>query len=83
MNFFLNKFLLKCLFKIPLWRQIDNVILISFKNLKGAYLSFHWFSDCWTRRFELASLGFERAARGFELGTRGFEPALLNFNSRF
>ena len=35
-------FLYKCLFKIPLWREIDNVTFFSFlifsKNLKAVFL---------------------------------------------
>ena len=66
------KFLHKYLFKIPLWREIDNVtsyFLISSKKLKAVHLSFQWFNDSRTRELELV--------------TRGFELALLNFNSRF
>ena len=99
-RFFKKKFLHKCMFKIPLWREIDNVtyyFLISSKNLKDVYLSFHWFNDSWTREFELVTHGFELVTRGFELATRefelvtrgfelvtrGFELGLWNFNSYF
>ena len=71
-NFFKKKFLHKYLFKVPLWREIDNVthyLLISSKNLKAVYLSFHWFNDSWTC--------------GFELVPRGFVLAFLNFNWYF
>ena len=43
-RFFEQKFLHKCLFKIPLWRENDNgtsYILISGKNSKAVYWSFH------------------------------------------
>ena len=69
-RFFWKKFLHKCLFKIPLWRKIDNVtsyFLISSKNLKAVYLSFHWFNDSRTRGFELVTREFELVTRGFEL----------------
>ena len=74
-------------------REIDNVtsyFLISTKNLKAVYLSFHWSNDCRTREFELVTRefelvtpGFELLIRGSELVARGFELALLNFNSCF
>ena len=67
-------------------REIDNVtsyFLISTKNLKAVYLSFHWSNDCRTREFELVTPGFELLIRGSELVARGFELALLNFNSCF
>ena len=95
-NFFLKKFLHKYLFKVPLWREIDNVtyyLLISSKNLKAVYLSFHWFNDSWTcgfelvartfelvtRRFEFVTCGFELVTRVFELVTRGFELVTCTF----
>ena len=86
------KFLHKCLFKIPLWRKIDNVtsyFLISSKNLKAVRLSFHIFElltrefELATRGFELVTRGFDPVTRGFELVTLGFELVLLNFNSCF
>ena len=76
------KFLHKCLFKIPLWRKIDNVtsyFLISSKNMKAVYLSFHWFNDSWTRGFELVTREFELVTRGFELVTREFELVTRGF----
>ena len=60
-RFFKKKFLHKYLFKIPLRREIDNVtyyFLISSKNLKAVYLRFHWFTDSWTRGFELLTREF-------------------------
>ena len=80
--FFQKKFLNKCLFKIILWRQIDNVtsyFLISSKKLKAVYLSFHWFNDSRTRGFELVTRGFEQVTRGFELITRVFELVTRGF----
>ena len=79
---------------------MDNAtsyFLISIKNLKAAYLGFHWYNDSRTRgselvtrKFKLVTSGFEFVALGFELVTRGFELAthrselaLLNFNSCF
>ena len=75
-RFFQQKFLHKCLFKIPLWREIDNVtshFLISSKNFKAVYLSFLWFNDSSTRGFELVTREFELVTCGFEPVTRGFE----------
>ena len=78
-RYFYNQFLHKHLFRIPLWRETDNItslFLISRKNLKAVYLSFHWFNDSGTR-------GFEPVTCRLELVTRGFELALLKFNSCF
>ena len=80
--FFSKKSLHKCLFKIPLWRKIDNVtahFLISSKNLKALYLNFHWFNDSRTRKFELVTPGFEIVTRGFELVTSPFELVTTEF----
>ena len=81
-QFFLKKFLHKCFFKIPLWREIDNItfyFLISSINLKAVYLSFHWFNDSWTRLFELVTRGFELVTREFEFVTREFELVTRGF----
>ena len=81
-RFFKKKFLHKCMFKIPLWREIDNItyyFLISSINLKAVYLSFHWFNYSWTRGFKLVTGGFELVTGGFELVTRLFELVLLSF----
>ena len=83
-NRFKKKFLHKCLFKIPLWRKIDNItyyFLISSINLKAIYLSFHWFNDSWTRGFEFVTRGFELVTRGFELVLSSFQ--LVSCNSCF
>ena len=76
-RFFLKKLIHKCLFKIPLWREIDNVtfyFLISSKTLKIVYLSFHGFNDSRTRGFKLVTRGFEIdfwiLTRAFQLSTR-------------
>ena len=53
--------------------QCDPKLITSNKNLKDAYLSFHWFNDSYTCGFELVTRGFEPLTRGFELVTRGFE----------
>ena len=87
-------FLKEILTKILVWNsfvtRIDNVtyyFLISSKNLKAVYLSFHWFNHSWTPGFELGTRGFELVTRGFELITRGFEfltresELLANLNS--
>ena len=81
-RFFWKKFLHKCLFKIPLWREIGNItsyFFISSKHLKANYLSFYWFNDSQTRGFELVTRGFELVTGGFELVTRGFELATRGF----
>ena len=60
-RFFWKKFLHKYLFKVPLWREIDNAtsyFLISSKNLEAVCLSFHWFNDSLTRESELVTRGF-------------------------
>ena len=68
--------------KIPLWREIDSItpyFLISSKNLKAAYLSFHWFNDSRTRGFELVTREFEHVTRGFELVICEFELVTCGF----
>ena len=62
--------------------RIDNVtsyLLISSKNLKAVYLSFHWFNDSRTRGFELVTTGFELVTREFKLVTREFELVTRGF----
>ena len=90
-SIFLKEILPEMLFKIPLWRQIDNItsyILICSKTLKVLYLSFCWFNDSHgfellNRGFELITCGFELVTPGFGILTFGFEIALLNFTSCF
>ena len=55
------------------------IFLILSKNLKGVYLSFHWFNDSQTRGFELVTRVFELVPRGFELVTHGFELITRGF----
>ena len=55
------------------------IFLISCKNLKAVYLSFHWFDDSWTRGFKLATRKFGLVIHGFELVTRGFEVVTREF----
>ena len=50
-----------------------SYFLISSKNLKTVYFRFHWFTDPWTRGFELVTREFKLVTREFELVTRGFE----------
>ena len=62
--------------------RIDNVtsyLLISSKNLKAVYLSFHWFNDSRTRGLELVTTGFELVTREFKLVTREFELVTRGF----
>ena len=47
--------------------------LISTKNLKAVYLSFHWFDDSWNRWYELVTPELKLLPRRFELTTREFE----------
>ena len=90
-SIFLKELLPEMFFKIPLWRQIDNItsyILICSKTLKVLYLSFCWFNDSHgfellNRGFELITCGFELVTPGFGILTFGFEIALLNFTSCF
>ena len=75
-------FLRKLLFKVPLWGEIDKVtsdFLISSKNLKVVYLSFHWSNDFQTHGCELATHEFQMETREFELVTRGFELVTCEF----
>ena len=55
------------------------VILISSKNLKAVYLSFHRFNDSGTREFELVTGEFELVTRGFKLAIRKFELVTREF----
>ena len=70
--------------KVPLWGEIDKVtsdFLISSKNLKAVYLSFHWSNDFWTHGCGLPTHEFEIETREFELVTCEFELLTCELNS--
>ena len=55
------------------------MFLISSKNFKAVYLSFHWFIDSRTRGFELVTCELKLVTRDFGLVTRGFELVTREF----
>ena len=59
--------------------NVTSYFLISSKNLKAVYLSFHWFNDSRTHGFERVTHEFELVTREFELATREFELAPCGF----
>ena len=86
-----KKFLRKCLFKTPLWREIDNAyfnFLISSKNLNwnNTYIPIYsWIAYFWTCLFEEAKHrgGNEAEARGSDEQQLSDKPPLIRCGENY